>query len=104
VAGSAMEQGWAYVVDWHKHGKLDDEVSEPEFDSQGRLMRRTNFGELVEVFLPHFLPFECGELCSQRSSIRNYLSKHYITTYLKGWIFLPLLSMRRFERGEEQSI
>lgn len=49
VAGVSTEQGWAYVVDWYKGGTPDDEVSDPEFDPQGRLMRRTNYGELVEV-------------------------------------------------------
>ena len=46
------EASWAYLVEWQKGGKPDDEVSDVEFNEDGRLMRRRNDGTLVEVRRP----------------------------------------------------
>lgn len=53
IAGSkslaGTNEGWAYVIDWLREGEPDDDVSDAEFDGEGRLMRRNNRGDLVEV-------------------------------------------------------
>ena len=64
------EASWAYMVEWHKGGKPDDEVSDVEFDEDGRLLRRRNDGTLVEVrrpFLDAHTPL-IGHCCQLQGS------------------------------------
>ncbi len=53
VAGSAADQAWAYVVDWHKNGKPDDEVSEPVLrDKEALDLQGTTLSSIARITFP----------------------------------------------------